>query len=80
MSTMKEMAVAYRRETARLAMRLAEKKAAGASAWELAMLEKMLREMRVKQRVLDSYYDAPREKSITMSCAYAPNRRRSDDG
>ena len=80
MSTMKEMAVEYRRESARIAMRLAEKKAAGAPRWEIELLEKMLREMRVKQRVLDSYYDAPREKSITMSCAYAPNRRRSDDG
>ena len=80
MSTMKEMAVEYRRESARIAMRLREKKAAGAPAWEIELLEKMLREMRVKQRVLDSYYDAPREKSITMSCAYAPNRSRGDDG
>lgn len=80
MSTMKEMAVEYRAETARLAMRLSEKKAVGAPAWEIEMLEKMLREMRVKQRVLDSYYDAPRESCITMSCAYAPNRRRNNDG
>ena len=79
MSTMKEMAVEYRRESARIAMRLAEKKAAGAPAWEIELLEKMLREMRVKQRVLDSYYDAPRESCITMSCAYAPKRSRGDD-
>ena len=80
MSTMKEMAAEYRRETAKLAVRLAEKRAAGVPERELATLETMLREMRVKQRVLESYYDAPREKSITMSCAYAPKRSRGDDG
>lgn len=80
MSTMKEMAVEYRRESARLAMRLAEKKASGAPGWEIETLEKMLREMRIKQRVLENYYSGPRESCITMSCAYAPNRRRSDDG
>ena len=79
MSTMKEMAVEYRRESARIAMRLAEKKAAGAPKWEIELLEKMLREMRIKQRVLGAYYDAPRESCITMSCAYAPNHRRKDD-
>ena len=79
MSTMAEMAVSYRKESARLAMRLQEKKAAGAPRWETEMLEKMLREMRVKQRTLGSYYDAPRESCITMSRAYAPNRRRSED-
>ena len=80
MSTMKEMAVEYRRESARIAMRLREKKASGAPGWEIELLEKMLREMRVKQRVLDSYYEAPRESCITMSCAYTPNRSRGDDG
>ncbi len=80
MSTMKEMAAEYRRESARIAMRIEEKKAAGANLWEIDILETMLREMRVKQRVLDGYYEAPREKSITMSRAYAPNRSRKDDG
>lgn len=80
MSTMKEMAADYRAESARLAMRLREKRAAGAPEWEIELLEKMLHEMRVKQRVLDTYYEAPRESCITMSCAYAPNRKRNDDG
>ena len=75
MSTMAELAVEYRRESARLAMRLAEKKAAGAPAWELSLLEKMLREMRVKQRLLASYYDTPRDASITMAGAYAPKHK-----
>ncbi len=80
MSTMKEMALEYRRESARIAMRLTEKRAEGAPAWEIETLETMLREMRIKQRVLDNYYDAPRESCITMSCAYAPKHKRSDDG
>ena len=69
---MKEMAAEYRRESAKIAMRIAEKKAAGAPAWEVRTLETMLAEMRVKQRLLDSYYDVPRDGSITMSGAYAP--------
>lgn len=43
------------------------------------MLEKMLREIRVKQRLLASYYDSPRDSSITMAGAYAPNHRRNDE-
>jgi len=74
MSTMAELAEEYRAETARLAMRLAEKRAAGASEREVRMLEEMLREMRAKQRVLSSYYDAPRDPSITMTGLFAPRR------
>ena len=79
MSTMKEMAVEYRKESAHIAIRLAEKKAAGAPSWEIEMLEKMLREIRVKQRLLASYYDSPRDSTITMAGAYAPNHRRNDE-
>ncbi len=74
MSTMAEMAASYREETARIAMRLAEKRAAGADEGELHMLEEMLHEMRVKQRLLASYYDAPRDPSITMTGVFAPRR------
>lgn len=76
---MAELAVEYRKESARLALRIAEKKAAGAPAWEIEMLGKMLRELRVKQRLLASYYDSPRDSSITMSGAYAPKRSRNDE-
>ena len=79
MSTMAEMAVEYRKEAARISMRIAEKKAAGAPRWEIEMLEKMLRELRIKQRLLASYYDSPRDSSITMSGAYAPKHRRKDE-
>ena len=74
MSTMKEMARAYRAETARIALRIREKTAAGAPSWEVHALREMLREMRVKQRLLDSYYEAPRDSSISMAGAYAPKR------
>lgn len=70
MSTMAEMAASYREETARIAARLAEKRAAGADEGALRPLEEMLHEMRVKQRLLASYYDAPRDPSITMSGAF----------
>ena len=80
MSTMAEMAVEYRKEAARISMRIAEKKAADAPAWEIEMLRGMLRELRVKQRLLASYYDSPRDSTITMSGAYAPKRRRNDEG
>ena len=80
MSTMAEMAVEYRKEAAKIAMRISEKEVAGAPRWEIEMLKVMLREMRDKQRLLASYYDVPRERSISMSGAYAPKYRRDDDG
>lgn len=79
MSTMKEMAESYRAESARIAMRIREKQDAGAAGWEIEELRRMLREMRAKQRTLETYYDAPREISITMSCARAPKYKREDD-
>lgn len=72
MSTLAQLAVSYRIETVRIAMRVKEIKTAGGPAWEIKTLETMLREMRVKQRVLASYYDSPRDASITMAGAYAP--------
>lgn len=78
MSTMAELAVEYRKESARLALRIKEKEEQGAPRWEIEEMKKMLREMRVKQRLLAFYYDTPRDSSITMSCAYAP--KRSGDG
>lgn len=80
MSTMAELATEYRKGSARLAIRIREKEGCGAPQWEIVEMRKMLSEMRVKQRLLSSYYDAPRDMSITMSCAYAPKGRRKDDG
>lgn len=75
MGTMAEMAVEYRKESARIAMRIKEKEESGAPRWEIEELKRMLREMRDKQRLLASYYDTPRDMSITMACAYAPKRK-----
>lgn len=79
MSTMAELAIEYRKESARLAQRVEERKKAGAPEWEINVLLTMLREMRVKQRLLSSYYEAPRDSSITMCRAYAPKHGGNDD-
>ena len=75
MSTMTELAIEYRKESARIALRIGEKTERGAPRWEIEEMRKMLREMRVKQRLLASYYIAPRDTSITMAGAYAPRAK-----
>lgn len=77
---MAELAVEYRRESARLAISIQNREARGAPQWEITEMKRMLQEMRVKQRLLASYYDAPRDMRISMACAYAPKRRGKDDG
>lgn len=72
---MAEMAVSYRAESARIALHIREANKSGTPRWETEELRKMLREMRVKQRVLATYYSAPRDSSITMAGAYAPRSK-----
>lgn len=60
MASMKELAAEYRVSAAKLALRIAEKKAAGASCVELRPLWTTLRDMREVQCLLDGYYDVPR--------------------
>ncbi len=64
MATMKELAAEYRAASAKLAMRVAEKKAAGASPAELRPLQEALRDIREIQRLMDGYYDVPRSAGI----------------
>lgn len=58
------MAAEYRLSAAKLAMKIAEKKAAGAAPAELRPLQEALGDIRETQRLLDGYYDVPRSSSI----------------
>lgn len=60
MATMQEMAAEYRIAAARLAMRIKEKRAAGADPKVIRELYQALRDIREAQRVLDGYYDVSR--------------------
>ena len=67
MRTLAEMAAEYRLSSARIAKRLREKKAAGASEGELRPLRWALEEIRAVQRVLEGYYDLPRDPALTSA-------------
>lgn len=77
MATMKELVPEYREASAKLAMRIAEKKAAGASPAELAPFKQALRDIRTVQRLMDSYYDVPRSPDVA---AVGWKARRVNDG
>nr|WP_325212334.1 hypothetical protein [uncultured Oscillibacter sp.] len=64
MATMKELVSEYREASAKLAMRIAEKKAAGASPAELRPLQEALQDVRAVQRLMDGYYDLPRSPGV----------------
>lgn len=64
MAAMKELVPEYRAASAKLAMRISEKKAAGASPTELRPLQEALRDVREVQRLLDGYYEVPRSAGI----------------
>lgn len=74
---MKELVPQYREAAARIAMRIAEKKAAGASNAELLPLKEALRDIREVQRLMDGYYDLPHSERISMAGLRA--RRSMDD-
>ena len=78
MKTMKAMAAEYRLASARLAMRLGEKRAAGAAESELRPLRQALEETRAVQRVLEGYYEAPRDPVLTSAGWYGRGRSRDD--
>lgn len=77
MSSMKELAREYREASAKLAMRIAEKRAAGASPAELAPLQEALRDVRAAQRLLDGYYDVPRPPDVA-AVGWKARRTRDD--
>ncbi len=77
MSTLKDLAAEYRAASAKLAIGIAERKAAGASPGELRPLQEVLRELRETQRLLDGYYDLPRSGGLA---AVGWRGRRTDDG
>ncbi len=77
MASMKELVLEYRKASARLAMRIAEKKAAGASPAELRPLQEALKDVRAVQRLMDGYYDIPRSPDVAAVGWRA--RRVSDD-
>ena len=60
MSTLKEMAQEYRAAAAKLAMRIKEKRDAGAPEAEIRSLSAALQDIRAAQRELDGYYTVPR--------------------
>ena len=64
MAARKELVPEYRAASAKLAMRISEKKAAGASPAELRPLQEALRDVREVQRLLDGYYEVPRSAGI----------------
>jgi len=76
-STMKEMVLEYREAAAKLSMRLEEKRAAGASPWELASLREALRDIREAQRLMDGYYDVPRSEKLA-AVGWRARRTRDD--
>ena len=65
MAAMKELVPEYRAASAKLAMRIAEKKAAGVSPAELRPLQQALRAFREVQRLLDGYYEVPRSAEVS---------------
>ena len=67
MSTMKEMALEYRKAAVQLSLHIRERKSAGAGKEELTQLHAALRNIREVQRVLDGYYDVPRPEGITST-------------
>ena len=79
MASLQELAQECRRDTAMLAIRIRKKKERGDPAWEIHMLEDMQRDLRERQRVLDGYYDVPRDGSITCANMYAPKRHYDTD-
>lgn len=76
MAAMKELVPEYRAASAKLAMRISEKKAAGASPTELRPLQEALRDVREVQRLLDGYYEVPRSADIA---AVGWNARKIND-
>lgn len=78
MSTLAEMAAAYRAASAKMAIGIRARKAAGATEAELRPLREALEEMRAVQRTLDGYYDLPRDPAIT-SAGWHGRRPSRDD-
>lgn len=77
MATMKEMAAEYRVAAAKLALRIKEKKADGASPMEIKSLKEALRDIREIQRLLDGYYDVPRTSQFA-AVGWKARRTRDD--
>jgi len=76
--SMKEMATEYRLAAARLAIRIKEKKAAGADPKLLHDLYQALRDIREAQRILDGYYDVPRPVGPYTLTGMAARRSKDD--
>lgn len=77
MATMKEMAAEYRVAAAKLALRIKEKKAAGAAPMEIKSLKEALRDIREIQRLLDGYYGVPRTSQFA-AVGWKARRTRDD--
>ena len=67
MATMKEMAAEYRIASAKLAIGIKRKKARGDPQDEITSQQNILRNIRKIQRLLDSYYTAPRSDEFAMA-------------
>lgn len=75
MSTLKEMAIEYREASARLAMRINEKKATGAPQHEIQELQVVLQEIRNVQRTIAHYYDLPRTDCRCAAVGWIATKR-----
>ena len=78
MVNMRELAAEYRVSSARVAMRLREKRAAGIPEAELRPLRQALEELRAVQRVLEGSYDLPRDPQLTSAGWYGRGWSRDD--
>lgn len=72
--TMKEMAVEYRLAASRLSMKIKQMKNDGAPELEIRELRTALRDIRSSERVLASYYDAPRPETGGAAVGWVASR------
>ena len=79
MSTLAEMAIEYRAASAKLALRIKEKKAAGAPRHEIQELEAVLGEMRKVQRTIAHYYTLPRTDCDYAAVGWFASRGKRDE-
>ena len=79
MSNLAELAAEYRREAARLALKLQQMRADGAEQYRVNHVAEVLREMRETAAALSHYHDAPRDPAITGAGYYARKGKRHDD-
>ncbi len=80
MAPLTELAADYRRAAAKLAIRIKEKEDAGELSGDARRsLREALNGIREVQRLLDSYYEAPRKEGISAAGWIAKKDKYEDD-